>query len=218
MFIEIEGAEGAYKSSIIEKVLTGLKEVGINSMSVAQPGGTPAANLFRSIMKYGIDGAEDLESESLLYVALAARVQLMKNVVAPALEDGYIVISDRGNLSSLGLQGYAGGVPIELIESIVSNSQNIITSDMLFYVDIDINTSLRRQKERGTTDKLELMGRKFQEDTIHGMKFHPSSNKITKQRFDISGFNDDGTERTSTELAEIILEEIIKNNNNECKS
>ncbi|WP_210499033.1 dTMP kinase [Vibrio crassostreae] len=211
MYIEFEGAEGAYKSTIIDKVMAKLNEKAIPCENVRQPGGTEYAELFREILKYGVKGInEELTPESMLHLALAARSQLMLYVVKPLLEKGVVTLSDRGNLSSIALQGFGSNVNLDLIESSIKNSEDIIKSDLMFYIDISLETSLQRQGKRGTTDKIEDLGDDFQSRALEGMRTYSNDNVYTHSRIDISGYKDSGEEKTSTELAEEISKIIIE--------
>ena len=56
------------------------------------------------------------EAEALLFAA--ARAELVRQVIRPALEEGRIVVSDRFLDSSLAYQGAARGLGMEEVERI----------------------------------------------------------------------------------------------------
>lgn len=97
-FIVIEGLEGAGKTSAIQTVVNTLKEKNItNLVFTREPGGTPLAEKLRELIKQGIEG-EKVTDKAELLMLYAARVQLVENVIKPALAEGKWVIGDRHDL------------------------------------------------------------------------------------------------------------------------
>ncbi|MEX9961609.1 dTMP kinase, partial [Proteus mirabilis] len=94
-FIVIEGLEGAGKTSAIQTVVDTLKQQGITDLAFTrEPGGTPLAEKLRELIKQGIEG-EKVTDKAELLMLYAARVQLVENVIKPALAQGKWVIGDR---------------------------------------------------------------------------------------------------------------------------
>ena len=112
-FIVIEGLEGAGKSTASELISDMLKEKGIEFIRTREPGGTPLAEQMRSIVKSESD--ERLTPEAELLLMYAARVQLVENVIKPALNKGVWVLGDRHDMSSLAYQGGGRQLPNDLI-------------------------------------------------------------------------------------------------------
>lgn len=84
-FIVVEGLEGAGKSTAIKTVLDTLKQAGIeNIVNTREPGGTPLAEKMRALVKEEHEG-EELKDMTELLLLYAARVQLVENVIKPAL-------------------------------------------------------------------------------------------------------------------------------------
>ncbi len=112
ILVEVEGLDGSYKSTTVDKLVTRLSAEypDRNVIVVRQPGGTPIAEALRNIIKYpkNICENEHLFDNSELHLALASRTQLYMHVILPALSRGSIVISDRGHLSTIAYQSYAG--------------------------------------------------------------------------------------------------------------
>jgi len=75
---------------------------------VREPGGNELGERIREIVLYG---ALELDAEAEMYLFMAARRQLIAEVIAPALAAGQIVVADRYHDSTLAYQGGARGVP-----------------------------------------------------------------------------------------------------------
>jgi dTMP kinase len=104
LFVTIEGIDRSGKSTQARRLAEAL---GDDALLVREPGGTPAGERIRDLLK---DPAIelDLRSEALLFAA--ARAELVAAVIVPALEAGKVVISDRYLDSSLAYQGHARGL------------------------------------------------------------------------------------------------------------
>lgn len=117
-FIVIEGLEGAGKTTTRDTVVAVLRAQGINDIVFTrEPGGTPLAEKLRDLIKQGIDG-EVLTDKAEVLMLYAARVQLVENVIKPALARGSWVVGDRHDLSSQAYQGGGRGIDSQLMASL----------------------------------------------------------------------------------------------------
>lgn len=209
MYLEIEGAEGAYKTTICEKVALKLSESGIKHLMTRQPAGTPLAENQRELMKNPPEGG--LSQDTILHLALAARSDLMEKVIKPSVKDNDVTISDRGNLTSVALQGFAGGIDVSFIERSILSIKDIVIPDVVFLISITHETSVARQVKRGTTDYIEQLGDDFHRTAIDGMLYYaqryPSNAPIAKRIEIIDSTKED---LTSDEIAERIFRKIIE--------
>jgi dTMP kinase len=114
-FISLEGGEGAGKSTQVRALADALKERGIDSLVTREPGGSDGAEKIRELL-LGEDEQWSAEAEALLFAA--ARADHVRTTIAPALESGRWVLSDRFVDSSLAYQGGAGGLGIEIVRAI----------------------------------------------------------------------------------------------------
>jgi dTMP kinase len=106
LFITFEGTEGSGKTTQAELLSEWLEKE--SAVLVREPGGTELSEQIRDVLLYrGL--AIDAEAE--MYLFMAARRQLIAEVIAPALAAGQIVIADRYHDSTLAYQGGARGVP-----------------------------------------------------------------------------------------------------------
>jgi dTMP kinase len=106
LFITFEGPEGSGKTTQVE--LLGQALASREPVMVREPGGNELGERIREIVLYG---ALELDAEAEMYLFMAARRQLIAEVIAPALAAGQIVVADRYHDSTLAYQGGARGVP-----------------------------------------------------------------------------------------------------------
>ncbi|WPD00469.1 dTMP kinase [Proteus terrae] len=154
-FIVIEGLEGAGKTSAIQTVVDTLKDKGITNLAFTrEPGGTPLAEKLRELIKQGIEG-EKVTDKAELLMLYAARVQLIENVIKPALADDKWVIGDRHDLSSQAYQGGGRGLDKDLMLSLRNTVLGDFRPDLTLYLDLDPAIGLARARARGELDRIE---------------------------------------------------------------
>ncbi len=160
-FIVIEGLEGAGKSTAINAVLETLKQAGIeNIRNTREPGGTALAEKLRELVKQEHEG-EDLQDMTELLLMYAARVQLVENVIKPALNSGTWVVGDRHDMSSQAYQGGGRQIARETMQALKQTTLGDFKPDLTLYLDIDPRVGLERARGRGELDRIEKMDMSF---------------------------------------------------------
>ena len=163
-FITFEGGEGCGKSTQVVRLAAALEERGLKVLLTREPGGTRLSELIRTLLK---DEAEDPpvdRAELLLF--LAARAQLVRNVIAPALKAGTWVISDRFSDSTIAYQGYGRGLPVDFVRQANDFACEGLRPDLTFLLDLDPATAERRMRGREaatntSADRIERAGSGF---------------------------------------------------------
>lgn len=164
-FIVIEGLEGAGKTTARDTVVATLRAQGINDIVFTrEPGGTPLAEKLRDLIKQGIDG-EVLTDKAEVLMLYAARVQLVENVIKPALARGSWVVGDRHDLSSQAYQGGGRGIDINLMTSLRDTVLGEFRPDLTLYLDLPPVIGLARARARGELDRIEQESLAFFERT-----------------------------------------------------
>ncbi|WJV52111.1 dTMP kinase [Pectobacteriaceae bacterium CE90] len=164
-FIVIEGLEGAGKTSARNVIVDTLRRFGIQDvMFTREPGGTPLAEKLRDLIKQGIDG-EKVTDKAELLMLYAARVQLVDNVIKPALARGIWVIGDRHDLSSQAYQGGGRGIDPQLLLSLRDTVLGDFRPDLTLYLDLPPAMGLQRARQRGELDRIEQESLAFFERT-----------------------------------------------------
>ncbi|WP_338564196.1 dTMP kinase [Erwinia sp. E_sp_B01_3] len=154
-FIVIEGLEGAGKTTAREVIVATLREQGIAEIVFTrEPGGTPLAEKLRELIKQGIEG-EQVTDQAELLMLYAARVQLVENVIKPALARGAWVVGDRHDLSSQAYQGGGRGMDRVLMAQLKQSVLGTFSPDMTLYLDVTPEIGLQRARARGELDRIE---------------------------------------------------------------
>jgi len=154
-FIVIEGLEGAGKTTARQVIVDTLHENGITDLIYTrEPGGTPLAEKLRTLIKDGIDG-ETVTDKAEVLMLYAARIQLVDNVIKPALARGQWVIGDRHDLSSQAYQGGGRGIDRKLMQSLRDTVLGDFYPDFTLYLDLPPETGLSRARSRGELDRIE---------------------------------------------------------------
>ena len=164
-FIVIEGLEGAGKTTAQNTVIQALRARGIADLVFTrEPGGTPLAERLRSLIKEGHPD-EPLTDKAEVLMLYAARVQLVENVILPAMARGAWVIGDRHDLSSQAYQGGGRQIDPVLLQTLRDTVLGDFRPDLTLYLDIAPALGLQRARQRGELDRIEQQDLSFFERT-----------------------------------------------------
>lgn len=153
-FIVVEGLEGAGKSTAIAFIKQYLQQRGITPVCTREPGGTPLAEALRDLVKQ-LHSAEQVAPETELLLMYAARMQLLQNVIRPALGAGKWVLADRHDMSSRAYQGGGRQLDEQFINQLRQAVLGELRPDLTLYLDIDPAIGLERARQRGELDRIE---------------------------------------------------------------
>lgn len=154
-FVVVEGLEGAGKSTAIRTVKQVLTEqIGAPMIDTREPGGTPLGEALRNLVKHP-EFEEPVCREAELLMIYASRVQLVEQVIKPALAAGSWVVGDRHDLSSHAYQGGGRGIALNHIQALRDMVLGDFYPDFTLYLDIDPSVGLQRARERGALDRIE---------------------------------------------------------------
>ncbi|MFH0827396.1 MAG: dTMP kinase [Candidatus Omnitrophota bacterium] len=148
-FITFEGSEGCGKSTQSRLLYQYLKKKGLNVLYLREPGSTAVGEKIRKILLDAANLTLTPVCEMLLY--MAARSQIVHEIIKPALGSGKVVICDRFLDSTLAYQGYGLGLDIRLIEEIGKRVTAGINPDLTILLDLAIQKGFKyrnSQKDR----------------------------------------------------------------------
>jgi len=146
LFITFEGGDGSGKSTQMRLLAERLRGEGREVVETVEPGGTRIGGQIRRIL---LDSAnQDLRATPELLLYFASRAQNVEELILPGLERGAIVLSDRFTDSSMAYQGYGRGLGEDAVVALDRVSCHGLVPDLTLLIDIDLETSLARARER----------------------------------------------------------------------
>jgi dTMP kinase len=151
-FITFEGPEKSGKSTQAKLLGAYLKKCGYKTLLIREPGATSIGEKVRDILLDKKNLEMTLSTEMLLY--MAARSQLIEQVIRPALQKGVMVLCDRFLDSTIAYQGYGGGLDKEVIRRVGAFATGGIRPDLTIL--LDFWRSAEHLKNHGAPDRIEM--------------------------------------------------------------
>lgn len=163
-FITFEGPEGGGKSTHVRELAEQLRAEGKTVLVTREPGGTRLAELIRGLVREEVDDPPVTRCEVLLFIA--ARAQVVSEVIRPALARGEWVICDRFADSTFAYQGYGRGIDVGLLKNFNDFATEGLVPDLTILLDVPPETSKARLAERQaatatSADRIEQAGDMF---------------------------------------------------------
>lgn len=157
MFYSFDGLDGTGKTTQIRLFADWLRARGKEVVTCVDPGSTPLGEAVRAILLEHKDLQITRRSEMLLF--MAARAQLVEEVIRPALASGKTVVSDRFLLANVVYQGYAGGLDISTLWQIGEIATAGVQPDHTFVLDMPPEAATARIGR--SLDRMESFGDDF---------------------------------------------------------
>jgi dTMP kinase len=151
-FIVFDGGEGCGKSTQAQLLKQVFEADGTRVVLVRDPGSTTVGELIRAILLNPENDQMAMRCEMLLY--MAARAQMMQQIIMPALESGAVVISDRFVSSTLAYQLGGDGITKDEIEATAEMAIKGRWPDLTLILDMPPEHSIARVKR--AKDRIEL--------------------------------------------------------------
>jgi dTMP kinase len=145
-FLVLEGPEGAGKTTLAAALEDRLRSAGQDPLRVREPGGTPAAEALREQLLLADRGWTP--ERELLYI-VTARADLVVRVIAPALEAGRVVLSDRFDLSTMAYQAAGRGLPLPMVTWVNQAATGGLRPDLTLVLDLPPEIGAARQVASG---------------------------------------------------------------------
>ena len=165
MFITFEGCDGVGKSTQLNLLREYLEETGQEAIFCREPGGTSISEQIRGVLLNPANTEMSAVTESMLYAS--SRVQLINQVILPALKEGKIVVCDRYLDSSIAYQGYARELGVDLVKKINFYAVENCMPDVTIFLDRSPAESFRATPG---DDRMEQETREFHNKVYEGYK------------------------------------------------
>ena len=147
--VSFEGPEGSGKSTQISHLAAHFQKLHREVITTREPGGTEIGEQIRNIIVHNSRG-DEMCAETELLLFTAARAQLVREVIAPALLRGAIVLSDRFLDSTTVYQGIARNLAADPVSQINRFAVGNVMPDLTVVLDVPEEVSLARLKQRAT--------------------------------------------------------------------
>ncbi len=156
-FFAFEGIDGVGKTTQRVRFVAWLQSLGRDVVTCQDPGGTALGEKLRDLLLHTQETPIAPRAEMLLY--LASRAQLVHEVIAPALNAGQVVVSDRFHLSTLAYQVYARGLDVAATRPVGLFATGTCLPDLVFLLDMDAAEAARRRHR--PDDRIEARGLEY---------------------------------------------------------
>jgi dTMP kinase len=165
LFFSFDGIDGVGKSTQLQLFCRWLEEQGESPVVCRDPGSTALGERVREIL-LNSDHSTSIGPRSEMLLYMAARAQLVDEVIRPALAAGRTVVSDRFLLANIVYQGYAGGMDVAEIRAVGEVAVHGIRPDCTFLLDMDPAAALERVGRQ--LDRVESRGAAYREQLRAG--------------------------------------------------
>jgi dTMP kinase len=201
-FITFEGPEKSGKSTQAALLSGYLRSLGFKTIFVREPGSTKIGEKIRRLLLDTRHAEMSEMAEMLLY--MAARAQLVAEVIAPALKKGCVVLCDRFLDSTLAYQGYGCGLDKDIIAKVGVWATDKVKPDLTLL--LDFWASSANLKNHKTPDRIEMRPDAFHEKVRRGYftlaQKEPGRIKIVRV--------EDKKEQTQSKIREIVDSCLLK--------
>jgi dTMP kinase len=141
-FVTFEGPDGAGKTTQARLLADRFRASGHDVTLAREPGGTVLGERVRTLLLEGEELERTPEADALLFNA--ARSQLVREVIQPALARGGVVVCDRYTDSTLAYQGYGAGLELDDLRSLADWATSGIEPDLTILLDLPVESGLER--------------------------------------------------------------------------
>jgi len=169
VFLSFEGTEGAGKTTQMRILIERLRGLGHIVAENQEPGGTRIGSQIRSLL---LDPEhQEMSAMTELLLLFASRAQAAAEIIAPALERGEIVVSDRFTDSSLAYQGEARALGFDTVLAVHGLALGALIPDLTLCITLDVATGLERAYQRSlSSDRLDRQSLAFHQSVDRGYR------------------------------------------------
>lgn len=167
MFIVFDGVDGAGKSTQLRLAAQWLADRGREVVCCADPGSTLLGQKLREILLGAHSTQVSMRAETLMF--MAARAQLVDEVISPSLAAGKWVLCDRFTFSTVVYQGHAGGLSPGEVWSVNRVATHGVWPGLTLLFDLPVDVAMQRLGHRAL-DRMESRGAEYMERVRAGFR------------------------------------------------
>ena len=160
MFFSFDGIDGVGKTTQMHLFCQWLTSRQVEVVTCRDPGSTPLGERVREILLTS-DEQTPIAARSEMLLYMAARAQLVDEVIRPALAAGKTIVSDRFLLANVVYQGYAGGLDVAAVRTVGRVATDGVMPDCIFLLDMSPQVALGRMGDQ--LDRVESRGQEYRE-------------------------------------------------------
>ena len=183
MFLSIDGGDGTGKSTQVERLCEWLRRGGREVVVCRDPGSTPLGEAVRGLLLDRHDLNIDRRAEMFLY--MAARSQMVEEVIRPALAAGKTVVSDRYLLANVVYQGHAGGLDVATLWQLGRVATGGLMPELTIVLDVPAEVAAARMAR--PLDRMERQGAAFHDRVRRGFLAEAARSPAATVVVDASG-------------------------------
>jgi dTMP kinase len=164
LFVVLEGPDGSGKSTLAKPLAERMRMRNVEPVVVREPGGTRAGEMARQAL---LDPEHPVGTLAELFFYLAARAELVEKVIAPALREGRVVLSDRFALTTEAYQMAGRGIPADVVLQANRAAAGGLRPDLTLILDLPPEVGRARQVAAGKRlDRLDAESAEFHRRVI----------------------------------------------------
>ena len=172
LLIAFEGGEGTGKTTQARLLAIWLREQGYDVVATQEPGATKMGMRLRALLLDTAHTGLSPRAEALMYAA--DRAEHVESVIAPALERGTVVVTDRYVDSSIAYQGRGRNQPVGEVAGLNRWATGGLEPDLTILLDLPPEAGLGRRSV--SADRLEAEPADFHERVREGFLAQAQAN------------------------------------------
>jgi dTMP kinase len=163
MFFSLDGIDGGGKSTQVALLAEHLRRQGRDVVACRDPGSTALGEELRSVL---LNRRTTISRRAEMLLYMAARAQLVDEIISPALAAGKTVVSDRFLLANVVYQGHAGGIPPDEIWEVGRRATGGLEPHLTFVLDVPLDEAHKRTSR--PLDHMESQGDEYRHKLRQG--------------------------------------------------
>ena len=152
LFLSVDGVDGTGKSTQIQLLVKWLEEQGRKVVTCRDPGTTQIGEQLRALVLGQTDQETQIGARSEALIYMAARAQLVEEIIRPALAGGQVVVADRFVLATVVYQGHGLQLGADELWVVGDFATDNLLPDKTIVLDLDVAAAAARRTGKGRSD------------------------------------------------------------------